>query len=91
MLEGELGLKRKMSSNFYRNPNNVGQDSCHLLPCGVWVVKVWSEKVFKGWHLSSILKYFLSLIAFKAKNKRYIKLYFSDRIVMIEKVGTLWL
>ena len=42
--------------------------------------------------LSSILKYFLSLIVFKAKNynKRYIKIYFSDRIVMIEQSGKLF-
>ena len=34
---GELGLKRKMSSNFYRNPNNVGQE--HVTFCPVeWTV-----------------------------------------------------
>ena len=78
--KGELGLKR----------NIVGIPTMwvkNMSPLALWMVRVWAEKVCKGWHLSSFLQYSLSLIGHKAKNnnKIYLTLYF---IVMIEQVIT---
>ena len=76
--------EKENCSNFYQNPNNVGQE--HVTSCPVDGNSM-GWKVCKGWHLSSFLQYSLSLIGHKAKNnnKIYLTLYF---IVMIEQVIT---